>query len=98
MTFLLERPHPGFALRSLKPKQSTQWGLLSLLPFEIEVAIEERGNYAPHCDCGTVYRIAPNGVRWLMSREVLRRGLSARRRPVICSCMGQVVEKKGKSA
>lgn len=100
MTFFVERPHPNFLppprpLRrpsDQKPERSVQRGLLSLLPFELEVDPEPRGQYPVPCDCKTVYRVTPNGVRWLKSRQVLKKTLTSNRRPCLCPCMGHIIK------
>jgi len=89
MTFLLERPHPGF--RRSKSKSSYESGLLDLLPIDLEVEAEPRSpRYASECKCSTVYRLTARSIRFLKVRMVLRRGLSEKRPGYLCECMGRV--------
>lgn len=86
MTFLIERLPDGVGSR--KDRRYHREALLKSFPFEVEVEVEPRGNYASPCDCKSVYRIVD--VEWLKRRELLRRGMTSN--PCVCACMGRAVE------
>lgn len=96
MTFIVERPHPGFKKpeysRNRDKLRSASAELLKLLPFplDIEDTPFPRRGYVSECDCGTVYRVSSEGVRILGKYQVLCRGLSENSRPFVCSCMGHM--------
>ena len=90
--FIVERPHPDFRSRGYeRSRHSAQYGLAAILPVTVEVEAEERNaRYYYTCDCSSVYRLTPRSVRFLKSREVLRKGLSEDNRPCVCLCMGNL--------
>lgn len=104
ITFLVERPHPSFRepvyakrsdgyANSNDNYRSASAALRAKLPVELPVAPESRGDaYRCSCRCETVYRVTPEGVRWLDKHGLLKRGLSEDFRPVVCACMGSLVE------
>lgn len=104
ITFVIERPHPSFVepvysaradgyMNSNDGSRSASASLREHLPVELPVSPESRNEtYRASCQCAAVYRVTPEGVRWLEKRGMLKRGLSEDRRPVVCACMGSVVE------
>ena len=87
MIFTVERPHVDF-MPPRRHVRSVQWALIDEPPLRLEVDEERRGRYPSPCECEKVYRVTPNGVRWLITRGLLKHGLSVSRRPCVCACMG----------
>lgn len=87
----IKRPHPGWrppvTSRHRDARRNAVSGLLAVLPVTLSAEVEARGLYPYPCACTVVYRLTPDAVRWLDSRELLRKGLSVERRPCICGCM-----------
>lgn len=94
MKFTVERPTPGFSAhmysRSRDSHRSEVGSLIRLLPITVEADPERRAGYPGECVCPVVYRLTSDSVRYLRKIGLLKPGLNVSRRPVVCSCMGNV--------
>jgi hypothetical protein len=91
--FTIERPHIGWQHpKNYDQKRKSVASLLLSLPIglEVEPAQPRSGYYVCAGPCKFVYQLTRESVRFLKSREWLKRGLSLEHRPVVCGCMGIV--------
>ncbi len=92
MTFEVQRAHPG-KLWSGTPAERN---LRAAVPFEVEVEgpYPRTGYKMSACRCQFVYVLTEGAVEWLRKHELLRGHLAARgaERPVVCKCVGRILE------